>query len=109
MSCCQCGYGELTNLCSIAIVGKTVITIGLIAAGVANARAHCDMKKGRSSATLVVVPPGLVQQWDDERRVSLLSAVVIGGFLLHISSLPFFYRLHLPIYRNSRKTSSSAS
>lgn len=49
--------------------GKTVITIALILHGSSDARKNRDSSKGRSGASLVVVPPGLVKQWDDERKV----------------------------------------
>lgn len=42
--------------------GKTVVTIALILAGAAKARANRNVEAGRSNATLIVVPPGLVSQ-----------------------------------------------
>jgi hypothetical protein len=50
--------------------------------GVANARLSRNAKIGRSGATLIVVPPGLVSQWDDERKKftgDKLKCITIGN------------------------------
>ena len=51
--------------------GKTVVTIALILSGIEEARKNCNLKERRSSATLIVVPPGLVDQWKDEFKVRM--------------------------------------
>jgi len=48
--------------------GKTVVTIALILSGMKTAHSRRNVNEGKSGATLVVVPPGLVKQWDDERK-----------------------------------------
>jgi SNF2-related domain len=79
--------------------GKTAVTIAFILAKVEEARKNQDTVAKRSGATLVVVPPGLVQQWDDERRVRMTCE---QSLLANTLTLP------LPD-RNSPRTNSSAS
>ena len=73
--------------------GKTVVTIALILSGIENARANCNISEGVSSASLIVVPPGLVKQWDDERKVSFLYTL----YLRYYNTVP--NQFILEIYR----------
>ena len=45
--------------------GKTLISIAIILSGIKAARSNCYFPR-KSSATLVVVPPGLIDQWKSE-------------------------------------------
>ena len=65
--------------------GKTVVTIALILKGIEQARANRSVKDGKSAATLIVVPPGLVKQWDDERKVSLTAFIDALSHLFYSS------------------------
>ncbi|OEU08217.1 hypothetical protein FRACYDRAFT_212855 [Fragilariopsis cylindrus CCMP1102] len=52
-------------ICDAIGAGKTVVSIALILNGLKDARTHrCSPNK--SSASLVAVPPGLIQQWGNE-------------------------------------------
>jgi site-specific DNA-cytosine methylase len=48
--------------------GKTVTTIALIAAGREHATKHMQREKHTTRATLIMAPPNLIDQWDDERK-----------------------------------------
>jgi hypothetical protein len=79
--------------------GKTAVTIALILAQVEAARTHQNVATKRSGATLVVVPPGLVHQWDDERKVRNKMSQRASRSHQHFFSSG----------RNSQRTNSSAS
>jgi SNF2 family DNA or RNA helicase len=56
----------LSSLLLLAIgAGKTVISIAIILQGIEAARANRSYPR-KSSASLVVVPPGLIDQWKSE-------------------------------------------
>ena len=64
----------MLNICVILLIsvvadaigaGKTLISIAIILSGIKEARASRSFPR-KSSATLVVVPPGLIDQWEKE-------------------------------------------
>ena len=64
----------MLNICVILFIsvvadaigaGKTLISIAIILSGIKEARASRSFPR-KSSATLVVVPPGLIDQWEKE-------------------------------------------
>ncbi len=69
--------------------GKTVVTIALILSKIKIAREKRSIPDGRSGATLIVVPPGLVQQWDDERKVDKAYRKIFG-WIYDLFVLTFF-------------------
>ena len=82
--------------------GKTVVTIALILSGIKKARENRSIEHGRSGATLIVVPPGLVKQWDDERKVHQLLPIV--AFNCSSMNSP-----HSILFRNSQKINFEVS
>ena len=52
------------------------------------ARANCDIMNGRSGATLIVVPPGLVRQVCPSSSVSFVVIAKFSNNCLIISFLP---------------------
>ena len=71
--------------------GKTVVTIALILSGVEEARAKRSVRDGKSGATLIVVPPGLLIQWDEERKVSVASHHCEHGRCFHNLLMIFIF------------------